>query len=61
MFAGLRRETRDLDRVVAWNRVFGMVNGAPSYGRCGGAAAEAVHLDRVRDAADVEGQVGAGR
>jgi enamine deaminase RidA (YjgF/YER057c/UK114 family) len=31
VFAGLRRELGDLDRVTAWLRVFGMVNAAPGF------------------------------
>ncbi|HTF50236.1 MAG TPA: RidA family protein [Pseudonocardia sp.] len=31
MLASLRRELGDLDRVVAWLRVFGMVNTAPGF------------------------------
>lgn len=27
----LKREIRDLDRIVGWNRVFGMVNAAPGF------------------------------
>lgn len=33
VLASLRREIGDLDRVVAWLRVFGMVNSAPGFGR----------------------------
>jgi enamine deaminase RidA (YjgF/YER057c/UK114 family) len=33
ILASLRRELGDLDRVVAWLRVFGMVNSAPGFGR----------------------------
>ena len=33
MLASLRRELGDLDRVVAWVRVFGMVNTAPGFNR----------------------------
>ena len=33
MLASLRRALRDLDRVVAWLRVFGMVNSAPGFAR----------------------------
>jgi enamine deaminase RidA (YjgF/YER057c/UK114 family) len=31
VFASLRRELGDLDRVTAWLRVFGMVNAAPGF------------------------------
>jgi enamine deaminase RidA (YjgF/YER057c/UK114 family) len=31
MLASLKRELGDLDRVVAWLRVFGMVNSAPDF------------------------------
>ncbi|HEV2094704.1 MAG TPA: RidA family protein [Rubrobacter sp.] len=33
MLASLKRELGDLDRVVAWLGVFGMVNSAPGFGR----------------------------
>jgi enamine deaminase RidA (YjgF/YER057c/UK114 family) len=33
MLATLKRELRDLDRVTAWLRVFGMVNSAPGFDR----------------------------
>jgi hypothetical protein len=33
MLASLKRELGDLDRVVAWLRVFGMVNCAPDFAR----------------------------
>jgi enamine deaminase RidA (YjgF/YER057c/UK114 family) len=33
MLASLKRELGDLDRVVAWHRVFGMVNSAPEFAR----------------------------
>lgn len=33
IFASLRRELGDLDRVRAWLRVFGMVNAAPGFTR----------------------------
>jgi len=33
MLASLRRELGDLDRIVAWVRVFGMVNVAPGFHR----------------------------
>jgi enamine deaminase RidA (YjgF/YER057c/UK114 family) len=32
MLGSLRRELGNLDRVVAWLRVFGMVNAAPGFG-----------------------------
>ncbi|MCZ6840430.1 MAG: RidA family protein, partial [Alphaproteobacteria bacterium] len=31
MLASLQRELGDLDRITAWNRVFGMVNTAPGF------------------------------
>ena len=31
MLASLQRELDDLDRITAWNRVFGMVNTAPGF------------------------------
>jgi enamine deaminase RidA (YjgF/YER057c/UK114 family) len=33
MLASLKRELGDLDRVLAWLRVFGMVNSAPGFDR----------------------------
>ena len=33
ILASLKRELGDLDRVVAWLRVFGMVNSAPGFNR----------------------------
>ncbi len=33
ILGSLRRELGDLDRVVAWHRVFGMVNSAPGFDR----------------------------
>ena len=33
MLASLQRELGDLDRITAWNRVFGMVNTAPGFDR----------------------------
>ena len=33
ILASLKRTLGDLDRVVAWNRVFGMVNSAPGFNR----------------------------
>ena len=33
MIASLKRELGDLDRVVAWQRAFGMVNSAPGFNR----------------------------
>ncbi|GIX12106.1 MAG: hypothetical protein KatS3mg118_0065 [Paracoccaceae bacterium] len=36
MLGSLRRELGDLDRIVAWNRVFGMVNAAPGFDRMPG-------------------------
>jgi len=33
MLASLQRALGDLDRVVAWNRLFGMVNSAPGFNR----------------------------
>lgn len=33
MLGSLQREIGDLDRVVAWTRVFGMVNSAPGFNR----------------------------
>jgi enamine deaminase RidA (YjgF/YER057c/UK114 family) len=33
ILGSLRREIGDLDRIVAWNRVFGMVNSAPGFNR----------------------------
>jgi len=33
ILASLKRALGDLDRVVAWLRVFGMVNSAPGFGR----------------------------
>jgi hypothetical protein len=33
MLGSLRRAVGDLDRVVAWTRVFGMVNSAPGFNR----------------------------
>jgi len=33
VLASLQRALGDLDRVVAWNRVFGMVNSAPGFNR----------------------------
>jgi enamine deaminase RidA (YjgF/YER057c/UK114 family) len=33
MLASLQRALGDLDRVVAWHRVFGMVNSAPGFNR----------------------------
>jgi len=33
IFASLKRALGDLDRVVAWTRVFGMVNSAPGFVR----------------------------
>ena len=33
MLASLKQELGDLDRVVAWLRVFGMVNSAPAFDR----------------------------
>ncbi len=33
ILASLKRELGDLDRIVAWLRVFGMVNSAPGFGR----------------------------
>jgi enamine deaminase RidA (YjgF/YER057c/UK114 family) len=32
MIGNLQRELGDLDRIVAWRRVFGMVNSAPGFG-----------------------------
>jgi enamine deaminase RidA (YjgF/YER057c/UK114 family) len=31
MLGSLQRELHDLDRIVAWSRVFGMVNSAPGF------------------------------
>ncbi len=31
ILASLHRELGDLDRIVAWNKVFGMVNSAPNF------------------------------
>jgi enamine deaminase RidA (YjgF/YER057c/UK114 family) len=31
MLGSLERELGDLDRIVAWTRVFGMVNSAPGF------------------------------
>lgn len=33
ILGSLHREIGDLDRIVAWNRVFGMVNSAPGFNR----------------------------
>ncbi len=33
ILASLKRELGDLDRIAAWNRVFGMVNSAPGFGK----------------------------
>jgi enamine deaminase RidA (YjgF/YER057c/UK114 family) len=33
ILGSLHRELGDLDRIVAWNRVFGMVNSAPGFNR----------------------------
>jgi hypothetical protein len=33
MLGSLRRAVGDLDRIVAWTRVFGMVNSAPGFNR----------------------------
>lgn len=33
MLGSLQRELGDLDRIRAWNRVFGMVNSAPGFNR----------------------------
>src|SRR5690348_15339290 len=33
MLASLQRELRDLDRIVSWVRVFGMVNSAPGFNK----------------------------
>ena len=33
MLGSLHRELGDLDRITAWNRVFGMVNSAPGFDR----------------------------
>ena len=33
ILGSLLRELGDLDRIVAWNRVFGMVNSAPGFNR----------------------------
>jgi hypothetical protein len=33
ILGSLRRELGDLDRIVAWTRVFGMVNSAPGFNR----------------------------
>lgn len=33
ILGSLKRELGDLDRIVAWNRVFGMVNSAPGFNR----------------------------
>ena len=33
ILASLRRALGDLDRIAAWNRVFGMVNAAPGFNR----------------------------
>jgi enamine deaminase RidA (YjgF/YER057c/UK114 family) len=33
ILAGLKRELGDLDRILAWLRVFGMVNSAPGFVR----------------------------
>jgi len=33
ILGSLKRELGDLDRIVGWNRVFGMVNSAPGFNR----------------------------
>jgi enamine deaminase RidA (YjgF/YER057c/UK114 family) len=33
ILGSLERELSDLDRIVAWSRVFGMVNSAPGFNR----------------------------
>ena len=33
ILGSLQRELGDLDRIVAWTRVFGMVNSAPGFNR----------------------------
>src|SRR5262249_46217331 len=33
ILGSLKRELGDLDRIVAWSRVFGMVNSAPGFDR----------------------------